>query len=54
MRFEGWLGQGPASIHRARAALDPDGAVIGYAFEAGLLAHRHRHQRERPRLAPAS
>jgi nicotinate dehydrogenase subunit B len=25
--------KGPASIHRARAALDEDGAVLGYAFE---------------------
>jgi CO/xanthine dehydrogenase Mo-binding subunit len=36
MRYEGaWLGpQGPASVHRARAALDKDGAVIGYVFES--------------------
>jgi nicotinate dehydrogenase subunit B len=36
MRWEGhgWDPEGPASIHRARAALDPDGAVIGYAFES--------------------
>jgi hypothetical protein len=28
-----WLGpQGSASVHQARAALDKDGAVIGYAF----------------------
>ena len=35
MRYEGhgWDPKGPASIHRARAALDQDGAVIGYAFE---------------------
>jgi nicotinate dehydrogenase subunit B len=26
--------KGPASIHRARAALDKDGAVIGYLFES--------------------
>ena len=56
MRYEGhgWDPEGPASIHRARAALDQDGAVIGYAFEKqGLLAHRHRHQRERPRYSLA-
>jgi nicotinate dehydrogenase subunit B len=36
MRYEGhgWDPKGPASIHHARAALDPDGAVIGYAFES--------------------
>src|SRR5271157_1900402 len=36
MRYEGhgWDPKGPASIHRARAALDKDGAVIGYAFES--------------------
>jgi nicotinate dehydrogenase subunit B len=36
MRFEGhgWDPKGPASIHHARAALDADGAVIGYAFES--------------------
>src|SRR6201987_2563334 len=36
MRYEGhgWDPKGPASIHRARAALDADGAVIGYAFES--------------------
>src|SRR6202045_5100255 len=36
MRGEGhgWDPKGPASIHRACAALDPDGAVIGYAFES--------------------
>jgi len=36
MRYEGhgWDPKGPASIHRARAALDPNGAVIGYAFES--------------------
>ena len=35
MRYEGhaWA-QGAASIHRARAALDPDGAVVGYVFES--------------------
>jgi hypothetical protein len=56
MRYEGhgWDPEGPASIHRARAALDQDGAVIGYAFEKqGLLAHRHRHQRERPEHQPS-
>jgi nicotinate dehydrogenase subunit B len=30
----GWDPKGPASIHRARAALDQDGVVIGYAFES--------------------
>jgi nicotinate dehydrogenase subunit B len=30
----GWDPKGPASIHRARAALDQDGAVIGYVFES--------------------
>ena len=36
MRYEGhgWDPKGPASIHRARAALDKDGAVIGYAVES--------------------
>jgi nicotinate dehydrogenase subunit B len=36
MRCEGhgWDPKGPASIHRVRAALDPDGAVIGYVFES--------------------
>jgi nicotinate dehydrogenase subunit B len=36
MRWEGhgWDPKGPASIHRARAALDRDGAVIGYVFES--------------------
>jgi hypothetical protein len=36
MRFEGhgWDPKGPASIHRARAALDKDGAAIGYVFES--------------------
>src|SRR5271165_6379539 len=36
MRYEGhgWDPKGPASIHSARAALDQDGAVIGYAFES--------------------
>jgi hypothetical protein len=36
MRHEGhgWDPKGPASIHRARAALGQDGAVIGYAFES--------------------
>ena len=36
MRWEGhgWDPKGPGSIHRARAALDRDGAVIGYVFES--------------------
>jgi nicotinate dehydrogenase subunit B len=36
MRYEGhgWDPKGPASIHRARTALDKDGAVIGYVFES--------------------
>jgi hypothetical protein len=36
MRWEGhgWDAKGPASIHRARAALDKDGGVIGYVFES--------------------
>jgi nicotinate dehydrogenase subunit B len=36
MRWEGhgWDPKGPASIHRARAALDKDGAVIGYVFDS--------------------
>jgi hypothetical protein len=36
MRYEGhgWDPKGPASIHRARAALDGDGAVVGYVFES--------------------
>jgi CO/xanthine dehydrogenase Mo-binding subunit len=36
MRYEGhgWDPKGPASIHHARAALDKDGAVIGYVFES--------------------
>jgi nicotinate dehydrogenase subunit B len=36
MRYEGcgWDPKGPASIHRARAALDKDGAVVGCVFES--------------------
>jgi hypothetical protein len=36
MRHEGhgWDPKGPASIHRARAALDKNGAVVGYVFES--------------------
>src|ERR1700730_10439548 len=36
MRYEGhgWDHKGPASIHRARAALDKDGLVIGYVLES--------------------
>src|SRR5499425_305136 len=36
MRYEGhgWDPKGPASIHRTRAALDRDGAVIGYVFKS--------------------
>jgi nicotinate dehydrogenase subunit B len=36
MRYEGhgWDPKGPASIHHAHAALDKDGAVIGYTFES--------------------
>jgi CO/xanthine dehydrogenase Mo-binding subunit len=36
MRYEGhgWDPKGPASIHHARAALNTDGAVIGYSFES--------------------
>ena len=36
MRYEGhgWDPKGPASIHRARAAIDLDGAVVGYVFES--------------------
>jgi CO/xanthine dehydrogenase Mo-binding subunit len=36
MRQEGhgWDPKGPASIHRARAALGADGAVLGYRFES--------------------
>ena len=36
MRYEGtgWDPKGPASIHRARAALDEDGKVIGYEFDS--------------------
>ena len=30
----GWDPKRPASIHRARAALDKDGAVVGYTFES--------------------
>jgi hypothetical protein len=30
----GWDPKGPALIHRARAALDKDGAVVGYVFES--------------------
>src|SRR6516165_5517782 len=35
IRYEGhgWDPKGPASIHRARAALDKGGAVVGYVFE---------------------
>src|ERR1700730_17527890 len=36
MRYEGhgWDPKGPASIHRARAALDKEGLVIGYVLES--------------------
>ena len=36
MRYEGhgWDPKGPASVHRAGAALDKDGAVVGYVFES--------------------
>ena len=36
MRYEGhgWDPKGPASIHRARAALDKDGLVIGYVLKS--------------------
>jgi hypothetical protein len=36
LRYEGhgWDPKGPASIHRARAALDKDSEVIGYVFES--------------------
>ena len=36
MRYEGhgWDLKGPASVDRARAALDRDGAVLGYVFES--------------------
>jgi nicotinate dehydrogenase subunit B len=36
MRYEGhgWDPKGPASIHHACAALDRDGAVVGYVFES--------------------
>ena len=36
MRYagHGWDPKGPASIHRARAALDKDGAVVGYVLES--------------------
>ena len=30
----GWDQKGPGSIHRTRAALDKDGAVIGYLLES--------------------
>jgi hypothetical protein len=33
--------KGPASIHRARAALDQDGAVIGYVFESKGFSRIH-------------
>ena len=38
MRYEGrgWGPKGPASIHHARAALDQDGAVVGYVFGWGI------------------
>ncbi len=38
MRGTAGTPKGPASIHRARAALDQDGAVIGYAFESNGLS----------------
>jgi hypothetical protein len=34
----GWDLKGPASIHHARAALDADGALIGYVFESKGLS----------------
>ena len=38
LRGHGWDPKGPASIHRTRAALDKDGAVIGYVFESKGLS----------------
>ena len=55
MRYEGhgWDPKGPASIHRTRAALDKDGAVIGYVFESkGFSRIDIGHQRKRPELQP--
>jgi nicotinate dehydrogenase subunit B len=34
MRAMAGTPKGPASVHRARAALDKDGAVVGYEFES--------------------
>ena len=43
----GWDPKGPASIHRARAAIDAQGNVIAYEFtQQGILAHRRQHQRQ--------
>jgi len=40
MRFEGhgWDPKGPATIYRAPAALDRDGAVVVYVFESKGLS----------------
>ena len=43
----GWDPKGPASIHRARAAIDANGNVIAYEFlSKGVLAHRRQHVRQ--------
>ena len=44
----GWDPKGPASIHRARAAIDASGNVIAYEFTSkGFLPHRREHERVR-------
>ncbi len=43
----GWDPKGPASIHRARAAIDASGNVIAYEFMSkGFSARRRQYQRE--------
>jgi tetratricopeptide (TPR) repeat protein len=58
MRYEGygWDPKGPASIHRARVALDKNGAVIGYVFKSkGFRASTSTPTRATPSTAsPAS
>ena len=54
MRWEGhgWDRKGPASIHRARAALDRDDALIRYVFESKGLSRTSRALSEAGELDP--
>src|SRR5271168_5530156 len=54
MRYEGhgWDPKGPASIHHARRPRPGWCRARLCLREQGLLARRHRYQRERPELQP--